>query len=173
MKILIVGVLFISTSNYSYAQKNRNSVNLIIKTGDFDDFYGPSDYNYDYKQSVKIPPHKIDDSNAYATVFYEIDVANNFTVSPMAGTDFYFDWIVLGARADYYFEDLINGLPEKLELWGGADSGFVIGLDGDNFMINVHAGGEWKFAKDWGALVEGGFGSIGPSFGAGIAYHLN
>lgn len=163
IKILIVSTLFIGVFNYSYAQKSRSSVNFMIKTGDFYDFYKPD----------KSSPHKIDDSNAFATIFYEIDVANNFTISPMIGTDFNFDWVVFGARVDYYFDELINGLPDKLELWGGGDTGFIVGLDGDNFMINVHAGGEWRFSEDWGALAEGGFGNIGPSFGAGIAYHFH
>ena len=182
MKFMTKTVVFIAImlmlSNLSMAQDNKSAINFLIKTGDFHDFYGPGDVDdySQYKSSlVKSSANKygIDDSGAYFNVFYEIEVAENITVSPAIGADIGFDWFMLGARADYYFDGFIPNLPEELDLWGGADSGFIIGLDGDKFMINGHAGGEWRFHENWGALVEGGFGSIGGSFGIGIAYHLN
>lgn len=156
--ILFVG-LIILFSNNSYAQKELGSLNLLIKAGSYSQYYNPSNKNYN------------DNNNAQLHVFYEIPIAENMTVSPAIDLPFNFDYVVLGARVDYYFDGFINNLPEQLDLWGGIDSGIVIGGDGDTFIVNAHGGGEWKFNDTWGGIAE--FGAGTSSYGSiGIGYHF-
>ena len=171
---LLVACLFITLllSESVVAQSSGQTINLLIKSGNFDHFYGEKDIYTSSIQKADVHPKTPNASGAYLNLFYEIPIAENITVSPSIGADIGFDWFLLGARADYYFHSHIPNLPEQLDLYGGADSGFILGLDGDKFMINAHAGGEWKFNESWGGIVEFGFGSTKGSFGAGVGYHF-
>lgn len=156
--ILLGGVFFFFSDN-SYAQKELGSLNLLIKAGRYSKYYNPANSNYN------------NSNNAQLHVFYEISVAENITISPAIDLAFNFDYVVVGGRADYYFDGFINNLPKELDLWGGVDSGFVIGGDGDTFIVNLHGGGEWKFHDSWGGIVE--FGGGTSSYGSiGIGYHF-
>ena len=100
---------------------------------------------------------------------YEIPLATNWTISPTATIPLDFDFLVAGARVDYYFDSLL-GLNEPWDIWGGVGAGFVIGLDdaysGDGIDLILHVGAEYKFNETWGIILDGGAG--GGSLGVGI-----
>ncbi len=138
---LVLGSLLIGFSNKTFAQEDYSALNLFVKFGE----------------------------ESRINALYEIPVAKNITVSPSIAVPFNFDWFAIGARADYYFDSLIN-LSEPWDLWGGVDTGFVLGGDTD-FDINVHAGIEYKFNETWGIIAElgGGTASFG---GIGVGIHF-
>ena len=109
-------------------------------------------------------------SNSSISANYEFQVAPSLTVSPEARI--WFDGendAALGGRVDYYFDSLF-GLNEPWDIWAGADAGFLIG-DGDEFSINLHIGGEYKFNDTWGLILEFGGGTV-TAGGIGVGIHL-
>lgn len=134
--------LFIGFSNSVFAQEDYSALNLYVSFGE----------------------------NSAINAQYEIPVATNLTVSPAVVIPFDFDYLTLGVRADYYFDSLMN-LPEPWDIWGGVDTGFVLGNDNDVFNINAHVGVEYKFNETWGILAE--FGGGTASFGGlGVGIHF-
>lgn len=100
---------------------------------------------------------------------YEIPLATNWTISPQATIPFDFDFIVAGARVDYYFDSIL-GLNEPWDIWGGVGAGLVIGLDeaysGDGIDLILNIGTEYKFNDKLGIILA--FGENGASLGVGI-----
>jgi len=101
---------------------------------------------------------------------YEIPLAQNFTISPEATLPFSFDYILAGARVDYYFDSLL-GLNEPWDIWAGVGAGLFIALDdayasGGDIGLILHVGAEYKFNKTWGLILDAG--AYGGSLGVGI-----
>ncbi|MDH3322090.1 MAG: hypothetical protein OEM04_03815 [Flavobacteriaceae bacterium] len=144
-KLLTIAIFFIGFNHSSIAQEDYSALNVFVKFGD----------------------------NSGVSANYEIPVANYFTVAPTAAFSFDFDYIALGARADYYFDGLLN-LDGPMDLWAGVDTGFVIGNDEDkydDFDINLHAGFEYKFSDTLGVILEFGGGTdIFGKLGLGIHF---
>ncbi|MEN8788143.1 MAG: hypothetical protein ABF295_01410 [Flavobacteriaceae bacterium] len=143
VSIITFTVLILGVSTASYGQENYGNVlNAFVKFGD----------------------------NSSISANYEFQVANNVTVSPEARIWFSGENdFALGGRADYYFDSLLN-LVEPWDIWAGADAGFVIG-DGDDFSINLHIGGEYKFNETWGIILEFGGGTT-TAGGIGVGIHF-
>ena len=103
---------------------------------------------------------------------YEIPLATNWTISPQATIPLDFNFIIAGARVDYYFDSLLS-LNEPWDIWGGAGAGVLIGLDdaykgGISLILNI--GAEYKFNEKWGIILDAGDagGGFGGSLGVGI-----
>ena len=149
-KTLLLGVLFLALSGTLYAQESTqenhgNALNLFVKFGD----------------------------NSSISGNYEFQVHQDITVAPMARIWFGGkNTLSIGARADYYFDRLFK-LPQPWDIWGGVDAGFVIaGEDNkDDFNLNLHIGGEYKFNDMWGLILEFGGGST-SSGGIGVGIHF-
>ena len=149
-KTLLIGVLFLALSGTLYAQETTqenhgNALNLFVKFGD----------------------------NSSISGNYEFQVHPDITVSPMARI--WFDGkntFAIGVRGDYYFDRLFN-LVEPWDIWGGLDAGFVLAGDDnkDDFSLNIHVGGEYKFNDMWGLILEIGGGST-SSGGIGVGIHF-
>ncbi|MEN8124552.1 MAG: hypothetical protein ABFR32_05420 [Bacteroidota bacterium] len=141
---LLLGGLLIGFSNTTYAQEDYSALNIFVQFG----------------------------NNSAINAHYEIPIAKNFTVSPAIVVPFSFDYINLGARADYYFDSLLK-LPEPWDIWAGVDAGFVLGDDEvtGGFEINGHVGVEYKFNDTWGIIGEFGGGTV--TFGGiGVGIHF-
>ena len=105
---------------------------------------------------------------------YDIPVSKNIAISPFGGTDFELDWLILGVKANYYFDELL-GLPDAWDVYGGANSGFGIGIntDDDNDIdVGLQAGGRWFWNEKWGIYLEFGGGKLGPTGGLGLTMRL-
>ncbi len=101
---------------------------------------------------------------------YEFQVVRNVTISPEAKIWFAGEsTIALGARADYYFDSLLN-LHKDWDIWSGIDASFF--LDGNtDFQLNIHAGVEYIINGSWGIIAEFGSGKV-TSGGIGLAIHF-
>ncbi len=108
-------------------------------------------------------------SNSRIGANYEIQVLKNLTIAPEVIVPFDFDYFVLGARADYYFDGLLK-LPTAWDIYAGVDTGIIVNGD-DSFDFNIHGGVEYKFAENWGILGEFG-GGTSTTGGIGVAYHF-
>lgn len=139
--LLLFTGLLIGFSNSVSAQEDYSALNLYVSFGD----------------------------NIAINAQYEIPIMENVTVSPSVVVPLNFDYLTVGARADYYFDSLM-GLPEPWDIWGGVDTGLVLGGD-DSFNINGHVGVEYKISETLGVLAE--FGGGTASFGGfGVAIHF-
>ncbi|WP_375235056.1 hypothetical protein [Winogradskyella sp.] len=142
-KFILAVCVFFMAYNSSEAQENYGGVlNSFVKFGD----------------------------NSSIAAHYEIQVAPNLTFSPEGRIWFSGDnFLALGARSDYYFDDIFN-LSEPWDIWGGVDAGFIV--DGvDNFDLNLHVGIEYKLSETFGLILVFGGGTT-TAGGIGLGIHL-
>ncbi|MFD1294066.1 hypothetical protein ACFQ5N_09490 [Lutibacter holmesii] len=141
LTLLLFSSILLGFSTSATAQEDYTALNLYVSFGD----------------------------NAAINAQYEIPIMENVTISPSVVVPFDFDNLTVGARADYYFDSLMS-LPEPWDIWGGVDTGFVLGGD-DAFNINAHVGVEYKLSKTLGIIAE--FGGGTASFGGfGVGLHF-
>ena len=139
--LLLFGFVFTAFTNNVTAQEDYSALNLYMSFG----------------------------GNGAINAQYEIPIVENVTISPAVVIPLDFDDLSVGVRADYYFDSLMK-LPEPWDIWGGVDTGIVLGGD-DAFNINGHVGVEYKFNETWGILAE--FGGGTASFGGiGVGIHF-
>ena len=133
--------LLIGSINSSYSQENYNALNVFVQFG----------------------------SETLINAHYEITVGKSITISPSITLPFDFDWVALGGRADLYVDSLFN-IGSKLDIWLGVDTGIIISGE-DAFLLNGHAGVEYKFNNFFGIIGEigGGTSSFG---GIGLGFHF-
>lgn len=107
-------------------------------------------------------------------VSYELPVSSAITIAPAAFTNLDFSYLTLGAKANYYFDDLFE-LNSSWDVYGGANAGFGLGLGNDNdsdFSIGAQVGGRWFWSDTWGVYVEVGGGSLGGNGGVGVTMKM-
>jgi hypothetical protein len=103
----------------------------------------------------------------------EFPVAKAITVAPAAFTNFDLDYLTLGVKANYYFDDLF-GLGNSWDVYGGANLGFGLwigdGPDGTSDLdLGLQVGGRWFWNDSWGLYVEVGGGKLGgAAYGIGV-----
>jgi hypothetical protein len=107
---------------------------------------------------------------------YEFPIHKNISIAPFVGTDFELDWLTLGAKGNFYFNNLL-GLPAEWDVYGGANAGFAIGLDNDannkdGFNLGLHIGARWFWNDTWGVYAEFGGGTTAGTSGIGITMKL-
>ena len=145
MKLLYCSIIYIGlllgSINSIYSQENYNALNVFVQFG----------------------------SETRINTYYEITVGKSITLSPSITMPFDFDWVALGGRADLYVDSLFN-ISSKLDIWLGVDTGFIISGD-ESFILNGHAGVEYKFNNFFGITGEigGGTASYG---GIGLGFHF-
>lgn len=107
-------------------------------------------------------------------VSYEIPIASAISIAPAAGTDINLDYLILGVRANFYFDDMI-GLPSEWDVYGGANAGFGLGLNNqaNDLEIGLHVGGRWFWNDKWGVYLEAGGGKLsGAGGGIGLTMKM-
>jgi len=110
-------------------------------------------------------------------VNYEIPVSTDITIAPSAGTNFDLDWLTLGIRANYYFDNLFELNNDAWDVYGGAGAGYSIyngnGNKSSDLDIGLHVGGRWFWNDKWGVYLEfGGGNTQGASGGLGVTVKL-
>ena len=108
---------------------------------------------------------------------YEIPVSDDITIAPFAGTNFDLDWLTIGVKANYYFDNLIGLTDDAWDVYGGAGAGYAIYNGNDNkdsaFDIGLHVGGRWFWNDKSGVYLELGAGSTqGATGGLGLTVKL-
>lgn len=108
-------------------------------------------------------------------VAYDIPVATDIAVSPFAGTNFNLDYLIIGVKGNYYFDNLL-ALPAAWDVYGGANAGYGFGIDNSNnsdFDMGLQIGGRWFWNDKWGLYLEfGGGHTSGATSGLGITMKL-
>jgi len=106
---------------------------------------------------------------------YEFPFGQNFSIAPSAGTDFNFDYLSLGAKGNFYFDNLFK-LPAAWDVYGGANIGFAVGINNEaesDLNMGLHAGARWFWNDQWGVYVELGSGStLKGTGGIGVTMRL-
>ena len=108
---------------------------------------------------------------------YEIPVSGDITIAPFAGTNFDLDWLTIGVRANYYFDNLFELNDDAWDVYGGAGAGYSIyngnGNDSSDLDIGLHVGGRWFWNDKWGVYLEFGGGiTQGATGGLGLTLKL-
>ncbi len=102
---------------------------------------------------------------------YEIPVSKDITIEPAAFTNLDLDWLTVGVRANYYFDNLFKISNDAWDVYGGAGAGYAIyngddkDKDGD-FDLGLQVGGRWFWNDKWGIYFEVGGGSTSGSTGS-------
>lgn len=82
-----------------------------------------------------------------------------------------YTYVIIGARGSYHFHELIEDLPENIDLYAGVMGGFYTSSvkwsgtgvvdsrsNSTSILVNVHAGGRYRFTENIGVYLEVGYG---------------
>jgi len=110
---------------------------------------------------------------------YEIPVHEDITIAPGIGTSLDLDWVNLGVKGNYYFDNLLGLSDDAWDVYGGANAGYSVfnGAKNDNDESDVNLGlqfgGRYFWNDKWGLYVEIAGGNIsGLSPGIGLTLKL-
>lgn len=112
-------------------------------------------------------------------VNYEIPVHRDITIAPGVGTSLDLDWLNLGVKGNYYFDNLFGITSAAWDVYAGPNVGYTIDMrdnkghhDSDlNFGLQV--GGRWFWNDKWGVYAELSGGNVsGFSPGIGLTVKL-
>jgi len=111
-------------------------------------------------------------------VNYEIPIHKNITIAPGVGTNFELDWLNLGVKGNYYFDNLFGLNDPDWDVYGGANLGYSIYM-GDNdtkdsdIDFGLQVGARWFWNDKWGLYLEIAGGNVsGLSPGLGVTVKL-
>lgn len=108
---------------------------------------------------------------------YEIPVHRDITIAPGAATNFDLNWLTIGVRANYYFDNLLGLHDPAWDVYGGIGAGYAIynGNEGrqNDLDLGLLVGGRWFWNHKWGIYLEFGGGNIqGVIGGIGVTTKL-
>lgn len=91
-------------------------------------------------------------------ISYDIPIGENLSIAPMARTNFDVNYLVAGVKLDYYFDTLID-LPAPWDLYGGANTGFVLWKHSEyskssSFDFGLEVGARYFWSEKWGVVLE-------------------
>ncbi|WP_304201180.1 hypothetical protein [Flavobacterium alvei] len=105
---------------------------------------------------------------------YEIPVHKDITIAPGVGTNFDLDWINLGVKGNYYFDNAFGISDSAWDVYGGLNVGYSI-YNGDNDLDNssdlnlgLQVGGRYFWNDKWGLYLEiagGNVSGMSPAIG--------
>ena len=107
-------------------------------------------------------------------ISYDIPIATDIAIAPTVRTDFNINYLIVGVKGDYYFDNLI-GLPAAFDFYAGANAGYAIGIGSGidhTFGIGLEVGGRWFWNEKWGLYLELGGTNIGGTGGLGLTMKL-
>lgn len=108
------------------------------------------------------------------SVSYDIPVATDIAVAPFVGTNMNIDYLRVGVKGDYYFDNILGILP-AFDFYAGANAGYALGLNnnGNGFDMGLEVGGRWFWSDKFGLFLEIGGGNISGGNGSlGITMKL-
>ncbi|WMI69363.1 hypothetical protein [Mangrovimonas sp. YM274] len=108
---------------------------------------------------------------------YEIPIHRDITIAPGAGTSLDFDWLNLGVKGNYYFDNLFGLTAPAWDVYGGANLGYSVymgsGHDDSDIDFGLQIGGRWFWNDKWGIYAEIAGGNVsGLSPGIGLTVKL-
>ncbi|QKJ64157.1 hypothetical protein [Flavobacterium sp. M31R6] len=110
---------------------------------------------------------------------YEIPVHKNITIAPGIGTNLDIDWLNIGVKGNYYFDNLLFGISDSSwDVYGGVNAGYSVYMgdnknDNSDVAFGLQVGGRWFWNDKWGLYLEIGGGNVsGLSPGIGLTVKL-
>lgn len=113
---------------------------------------------------------------------YEIPVHKDITIAPGIGTNLDLDWLNVGVKGNYYFDNVFGITDDAWDVYGGANVGYSIdmrddhdnnGNDESDLNLGLQVGGRWFWNDKWGVYVEIAGGNVsGFSPGIGLTVKL-
>lgn len=129
---------------------------------------------------------------------YEIPVHEDITIAPGVGTDFNLNWVNLGVKGNYYFDNLFEITDDAWDVYAGVNAGYSVYIGNDHYNygyydnngnyvnnryrnnkynngvnLGLQVGGRWFWNDKWGVYAEIAGGNIsGLSPGIGITLKL-
>ncbi|MEH0154293.1 hypothetical protein V6R21_09110 [Limibacter armeniacum] len=103
---------------------------------------------------------------------YEFGITKDVTIGPAIGFGFGANWLSLGAKGRFYFDDFVN-LNGKFDLYAGGTLGLipVVNNHSDHYesgglFLALNVGGRYHFTNRLGGFLDlsTGASSIGLSF---------
>jgi hypothetical protein len=110
----------------------------------------------------------------------EFPVHKDITIAPAASTNLDLDWLTVGVRGNYYFDNLFGISDKAWDVYGGVGAGYAF-YNGDNdndnndgdFDLGLHVGGRWFWNDKWGIYLElGGASTSGTNGSIGVTVKL-
>lgn len=104
---------------------------------------------------------------------YEIPVHRDITIAPGIGTDFDIDWLNIGVKGNYYFDNLFGLSDPDWDVYGGLNAGYSVYMgdnkdDDSDINLGLQVGGRWFWNDKWGVYVEiagGNVSGMSPAIG--------
>ena len=113
---------------------------------------------------------------------YEIPVHRDITIAPGVGTNLDLDWLNVGVKANYYFDNVFGITDDAWDLYAGPNVGYSFdmrddhdnnGNDESDINFGLQVGGRWFWNDKWGVYVELAGGNVsGFSPGIGLTMKL-
>lgn len=112
---------------------------------------------------------------------YEIPVHKDITIAPGIGTNLDLDWLNIGVKGNYYFDNLFGLSDPAWDVYGGLNAGYSIFM-GDNdpndndkdesdINLGLQIGGRWFWNDKWGVYLEiagGNISGLSPMIGVTV-----
>jgi hypothetical protein len=112
---------------------------------------------------------------------YEIPVHKDITIAPGIGTNLDLDWLNIGVKGNYYFDNVFGISDEAWDVYGGLNVGYSVFM-GDNdpndndkdesdINLGLQFGGRWFWNDKWGVYLEiagGNISGLSPMIGVTV-----
>lgn len=112
---------------------------------------------------------------------YEIPVHKDITIAPGIGTNLDLDWLNIGVKGNYYFDNVFGISDEAWDVYGGLNLGYSVFM-GDNdpndndkdesdINLGLQIGGRWFWNDKWGVYLEiagGNVSGLSPMIGVTV-----
>ena len=112
---------------------------------------------------------------------YEIPVHKDITIAPGIGTNLDLDWLNIGVKGNYYFDNVFGLSDPAWDVYGGLNLGYSVFM-GDNdpndtdkdesdINLGLQIGGRWFWNDKWGVYLEiagGNISGLSPMIGVTV-----
>jgi hypothetical protein len=112
---------------------------------------------------------------------YEIPVHKDITIAPGIGTNLDLDWLNIGVKGNYYFDNVFGLSDPAWDVYGGLNLGYSVFM-GDNdpndndkdesdINLGLQFGGRWFWNDKWGVYLEiagGNVSGLSPMIGVTV-----
>lgn len=105
----------------------------------------------------------------------EFPVSDAWTVGPAAFANHNLNYLMLGVKGNYYFDEWI-GLSAHWDVYGGLNLGYAVALNDSHtsdLAEGLQVGGRCFWNDKWGVYLEIGGGTAGAAqYGVGVTAKL-
>lgn len=112
---------------------------------------------------------------------YEIPVHKDITIAPGIGTNLDLDWLNIGVKGNYYFDNVFGLSDPAWDVYGGLNLGYSVFMgendpndndkDESDINLGLQIGGRWFWNDKWGVYLEiagGNISGLSPMIGVTV-----